>query len=773
MATLKKVQTRQAVECPIFGCPKDLNDNVLPSYEDIMKCYLYIRQELRALSEKEPTVGEITDKLVPKVERIWARASIPVVSQTRVSQMIKSYHEKYRNLLKSKGRKGTQKYDSNLNTFRINSKQLFDIAACKCSDFARCECEKIKKVPIIEKAFLQDQRSQRQMVIRGVDKATTKKIAHREIKKQEQHFRILKYREETSDNIRMKLESLRSAKETNEFDLDPKEESEEEVSPVGLPSSSAVENSHLEPSTLQMQMRVKLPSLASICDRTGVSDRTAAAIASAVLEDIGLITPLDNSKVIDRMKVRRERKRNRERLIVKSRHETDELQNVRIKGLYFDGRKNHTIVQEKKGTKYYRRTISEEHISLVEEPESKYLGHVTPESSTALNIKTSIVSFLREKQINITNITTVGCDGTATNTGSTNGIISLLEKEMGRPLQWIVCLFHGNELPFRHLCRFLSGKTTGPARYAGDIGDKIGNCEELPLVNFKPIQGYLPEILMVLKDLSTDQKYLLEICQAISSGICSPDLAKRNPGKLCHSRWLTTANRILRLYIGSENPSEELYILTEYVMKVYAPVWFNIKLKPSCVHGSQHLWRLIKLSRYLPQHLLDIIDPVIQRNGYFAAPENLLLGLLTDKRKNIRELALRRILKARTIHNDGIRKFKIPVINFDANDYVDLISWHNCEIIEPPMIQQFEEDELRHLVEITSENCTETDLPIKFSQFPCHTQAVERMVKLVTEASSVVCGETARDGFIMTKIESQKLMSSFETKKQFRLKTFQ
>ena len=119
-------------------------------------------------------------------------------------------------------------------------------------------------------------------------------------------------------------------------------------------------------------------------------------------------------------------------------------------------------------------------------------------------------------------------------------------------------------------------------------------------------------------------------------------------------------------------------------MKVYAPVWFNIKLKPSCVHGSQHLWRLIKLSRYLPQHLLDIIDPVIQRNGYFAAPENLLLGLLTDKRKYIRELALRRILKARTIHNESIRKFKIPVINFDANDYVDLISWHNCEIIEPP-----------------------------------------------------------------------------------------
>ncbi|KAK4879051.1 hypothetical protein RN001_007197 [Aquatica leii] len=37
------------------------------------------------------------------------------------------------------------------------------------------------------------------------------------------------------------------------------------------------------------QMRVKLPSLAQACDRTGVSDRSAATIVSAVLKDLGLI----------------------------------------------------------------------------------------------------------------------------------------------------------------------------------------------------------------------------------------------------------------------------------------------------------------------------------------------------------------------------------------------------------------------------------------------------------------------------------------------------
>ncbi len=39
-----------------------------------------------------------------------------------------------------------------------------------------------------------------------------------------------------------------------------------------------------------------MPSLAAACDQTGVSDRTAAMITSAVLHDIGEITEEDPSK---------------------------------------------------------------------------------------------------------------------------------------------------------------------------------------------------------------------------------------------------------------------------------------------------------------------------------------------------------------------------------------------------------------------------------------------------------------------------------------------
>lgn len=175
-------------------------------------------------------------------------------------------------------------------------------------------------------------------------------------------------------------------------------------------------------------------------------------------------------------------------------------------------------------------------------------------------------------------------------------------------------------------------------------------------------------------DLSTDQKYLWEMCVAVSSRNCPIDLSLKNPGKLAHSRWLTLANRMLRLYVGTESPIENLKTLVQYILKVYAPVWFSIKLKPSCVDGSKHLFLLISNSPYLSQDLKNLINPVFQRNGYFAAPENLLLSMLCDKRKSVRELGLRRVLKGRTERSGGTRKFKIPLINFEATDYIDMIS---------------------------------------------------------------------------------------------------
>ena len=55
-------------------------------------------------------------------------------------------------------------------------------------------------------------------------------------------------------------------------------------------------------------MGFSLPSLSLVCDSYGLSGRSAAAIASAVLEDIAIISHYDKTQVIHRSKIRPEGK---------------------------------------------------------------------------------------------------------------------------------------------------------------------------------------------------------------------------------------------------------------------------------------------------------------------------------------------------------------------------------------------------------------------------------------------------------------------------------
>lgn len=229
---------------------------------------------------------------------------------------------------------------------------------------------------------------------------------------------------------------------------------------------------------------------------------------------------------------------------------------------------------------------------------------------------------------------------------------------------------------------------------------------------------------------------------------------------MSHARWLTRANRILRLYVSTESPSEKLVTLATYVVKAYAPTWFAIKSHPSCKDGARHLFKLITTTRYLPTELKAIIDPVIQRNSYFAHPENLLLAMLTDNESHIRELAARRILKARTIQENGLRLFQIPALKFDASSYTDLIDWQE-KITEPPILKLIPDEDIQLFVSQKGEG----NLPLL--RLPCRSQAAERAVKAVTEASATLCKKSEREGFIKTQIESRKAMPKFDSKKDF------
>lgn len=375
--------------------------------------------------------------------------------------------------------------------------------------------------------------------------------------------------------------------------------------------------------------------------------------------------------------------------------------------------------------------------------------------------------FFDEKQISKNHLIAIGCDGTNTNVGTKGDIIRLLELHLQKPLHWFVCQLHGNELPLRHLISFTGCQTSGPNAFSGGIGEYIKNCQNRPIKKFKKIPtAELPFI--DAKELSTDQNYLFNICMAVISGVCPEQLSKKDPGRLVHSRWLTTANRILRYYVSVENPSEELLMLATYIVKVYAPMWFCIKLNSLAVDGAKNTHKLIKLTRYLPANIKSIVDPVIQRNAFFAHPECIILSMLLDSKIEVRKLAYKRIMTARKSNKSSrIREFKIPELRFEnVGHYYDIIDWSssNNKISEPPLTMELTSEELLEIVKNPEKYGSSVN-------FPCHTQAVERTVKLVTEASSAVCGFQKRDAWIKTTINSRKNMPTFLTKSEYSFNT--
>lgn len=167
MAMLRKDFT-----CPIFGHARELPQNVLPTYEDVMLYYLWISRNKS--NQYKDLVTDTCTEISEKVIERWQLASIPTIGNRAVIKKIKAYHDKYRNLLKPySSRKEVKSYKDRIERFVSESKCLFDISACKCKCLVSCNCEKHLKVPITERDFLIDQRKGRKMVIGSVDLKTT------------------------------------------------------------------------------------------------------------------------------------------------------------------------------------------------------------------------------------------------------------------------------------------------------------------------------------------------------------------------------------------------------------------------------------------------------------------------------------------------------------------------------------------------------------------------------------------------------------------------
>ena len=410
--------------------------------------------------------------------------------------------------------------------------EMFDICSCRCygNGIARADCRCDLCIPLLEWDAFVDQKLRKGQLGR-IDVKTTaarKRTAQR------------KEQEEKKQKLMKKPEQVEIAEHLSEAESIDSSES----------SCSGYQSSHTILDRRSQNCYVY--NLAIVSDHYRVSSRAIAAIVNAALEDMRIFG--DENK-LDRKKLMREKLQ-----VGKTTSLCGKMENVGLFCIGFDGRKDQTKTRE--------GTILEEHYTIIKEPSSQYVDHVTPDDGFARSIAVEIANCIAATN-SLDTLQGVICDGSAVNTGRVSGVIKCVELFLERPLQSIVCLLHLNKLPFRHLFDAIDGKTTGPATFAGEIGKQIKNkVHQLQLVTFQAVSSDIPQFSsQAVNDLSTDQRYLYEMFQAVSMGKVSEELGRCSPGALHHARWLTGANRILRLYVRSLNPSDKLKDLVKIVMQ--------------------------------------------------------------------------------------------------------------------------------------------------------------------------------------------------------------
>ena len=257
------------------------------------------RMNVLQYSSKEPAFSVICSKGTYSLVAVWETASTPFVSQKRIKDMVQNYHKQFKKFLYNyKARTDKSFCKEKLKKFQLQAKNLFDIAACKCSDLTSCQCPVVKKVPRKEHTFLLDHRSDRKMCVSGIDRKESIKIQKRLHRKRKLEKNEAAHSQTSAATV--------SLSDCDEHDADTHISSEESnVSDFEEESFQ----SNMQASSNVARKNLHLSRVAQACDRTRVFDKTAANITSSPLIDLGKVTKDDYSSVVDRHKICRNRQK--------------------------------------------------------------------------------------------------------------------------------------------------------------------------------------------------------------------------------------------------------------------------------------------------------------------------------------------------------------------------------------------------------------------------------------------------------------------------------
>ena len=325
--------------------------------------------------------------------------------------------------------------------------------------------------------------------------------------------------------------------------------------------------------------------------------------------------------------------------------------------------------------------------------------------------------------------------------GYKHGFMAEFEKLVGRPLLHIHCITHGLEKFFSHVFVYYAGPTTGPESWSGDEAKILqGSIWDLQVEAFEAMPSPVLRALLdtippaVLKEFNHDTRYLLEMARAVESGHLEERWARCKAGVMTNVRWSNTQSRELRVYMSTASPSNAQRRMTSFIIYVCVPSFLEIRQKNLLLEGPRHLLAITtRVATYCTEEEVSLLRPFIQYNGYFAQHEVVLASLLASEEREQREVALEVMKKLQRKEERSKRKtvwkVKNPEINLAATKLSELVDLEKATS-SPPILSKHTKEELEQFLE---EPYSEPDLP-------CTTTAVERGVRLTTEAATVVSG---------------------------------
>lgn len=718
------------------------------------------------------------------------------ITKKSVTHLIQKKRSQYLTALKKNKRSSsTPNADNHINIEILN--ELFDIASCKCFTLLtdeeniqefNCKCAPKKKIPDNAIAFYIDQRTTRQYLISSIG-------ANASVNEAEVSLSTV------NESLATELSTITiSDSDTTSSTHPPHDQTTTNTSqnismcsggtdstPTVLSDDIAGDPDFETTSTVAASINaenvsdIDLTGVAMICDAKHVSLRAAAGIVSATLHAQAQVQRNKDKKesssytapIISHHTFRSALNRTRQTNLARSNKAASDMICFQ-----FDGKICDTLVTNNDLAKRRNEVKKIEYIVIVKQPGDVFVASIPITSrSSAANIFDAMKEYLKKNDISLRNVVAIGCDGAPVNTGVENGIIRRFEEFLGWPIQWIVCLLHLNELMFHRLFALLDSSSCSPHGYASELGHQLQVCETLKIVKFNRIKLDIDKLPANIDDwnLTSDQKYLLELAKAIDGGIVSDKLAKQKPGNMHKARWATTMSRTLRVYASVKHPSIILQILVTYIMKVYIPVLLAIKGQPSFVHGSRHLHLLCSLC----QRYFDKKEPAyssaykemkntVNNNGYFANCESILLAMITDQDQHIRKMAYDYIITARLIRHeaaaDVVRFFEKPNnINFGAKHYSNLIRINLDNIWEPPVLQT-----MKLSVQDLQELRLSHDI-IQIPEIPSHTQATERYVQVTAQQVKRTSNIQLQQGAIHNTATYRSAMPKFNSVRDFNM----